>query len=932
MQNTDLRELFAKTVHPDAEKRRYAEEHLLMYQKQPEFILSLPTTYMKDSDFTIRKVASVYFRNSVIGEWNTPAFLSAKKQLIPNIIGLIRQCDRCAFPVYVEVLRHIIEKEELSEWNIVFTQAVSLLGSDNVSDVLIALITYQEILKAERMKYVNSDTLTFIFDNSGKLFLERFQFFLEQQNYALSKMFMKIIAQACDYYAIPRFFVSLEVYAFVYNISKRIIETKEVKNNDFYGMKKWASYFLYKATVKAIKKFYKDSHVIDYVLEQQRFTSLYNTFKTIIFTCSGKENEKILKNATEYLVLLVGESERYWAMIRPDIYALVSNFIFPLQVYNDDLEDDPKDYLRRKYNYYSNDLNTSAVNLFIQIVKRVRREQNTFDEIYKYLICIFDNYMADPNPVNASNKYAALNLFANISQYLTNLKGAELGTIISKYVFTDLNSKYLFLRSQACFTLQFFEGDIIKDNSIITALDMIMNLLKSDNEALQVDAALSSSFFFSNMLVDQKFRRIIPELLHALITLSTTNDLEALSDVLESIIRSYPEEVSVFAPKLVSGLSTLSMAHLNNDNGDKIMLISGYFRTICGLVISMHNKKELLSEMYKYSYELILYILSHKKSDFYPETLDLMVNFLWGLKVVDQSMWKILEMVLAINKDELCNVREEFANLIDNYISYGRENFLVGNFLVSLDTQLVGLCMLDDGYFFSDDHSCACRIIESLLLNLGSILLQRDPARIEYYIDMVLKNYDHFEEDSFSIIFAWEIVMNCFINNPLETLAVLKRKNLIAMMITDIYKNRERFNRVHDKKLCLFFIGELLKLREDIIPELNMSELISFFYAVLSTLPKAIEKRKKLQNEELSEEEEEEYEEDDEYNSSDYLPEELEEDICFETPLDNFDVFMYLGGVLSQMQSGTVGYKLWSNMTPEQQNGVNKVITTNKMK
>jgi hypothetical protein len=149
-----------------------------------------------------------------------------------------------------------------------------------------------------------------------------------------------------------------------------------------------------------------------------------------------------------------------------------------------------------------------------------------------------------------------------------------------------------------------------------------------------------------------------------------------------------------------------------------------------------------------------------------------------------------------------------------------------------------------------------------------------------------------------------------------------------------LFENRARFVRVHDKKIGILFVGELMKLPESSLEkEVKVENLIGFFISVLSSLPKAIEKRNKMKLEEDREESEVESESS-EYteNADDVYGDDLEEDIYFETPLDCFDPFGYIYGVLSSSLQGSYGGKMVNFMDESQKNRVSGIISVEQPK
>jgi hypothetical protein len=466
------------------------------------------------------------------------------------------------------------------------------------------------------------------------------------------------------------------------------------------------------------------------------------------------------------------------------------------------------------------------------------------------------------------------------------------------------------------------------------ALNGVYDLFKSNDQVLKVDAVLSVIFFFSNDLVQEGFKMIIPELVHTLLVLGNNNDLEAITDVLEGIIQRYSSEVANFAPKLVSALCSLILTLLNNDGdaGEKMLLIAGFMRTMCGLISSMEGKSNVVLEMYYNSYEMLIYVFKERKSDFYAEVFDIVISYLWTLKTVDQSMWNIFTLVVNIEKDDLCTIVDEMASLLDNFISFGGEQVLSNQvYLNGIESFIRSVCIPEDDYFFDEDHISGCRIIESLLLNLGNSLMEQDQGKILFFIEMALNNYAQIESESFVMVYSLNVVMNCFILHPLETMGVLSQRQFLGRFFDDLYFNRLKFLRVHDKKICTLFVGELMKLPfSSLRGEVDVEKITIFFSSIFTSLPKAIEKRNKLKLREAEGKEASSESSGMDYdsNASDIVEDRLDEDIYFETPLDYFDPFKYISSILSSPVQSSFGVKMLDAMNEDQKRNISEIVAS----
>ena len=342
-------------------------------------------------------------------------------------------------------------------------------------------------------------------------------------------------------------------------------------------------------------------------------------------------------------------------------------------------------------------------------------------------------------------------------------------------------------------------------------------------------------FFLSSDMAQPRFKPLIPEIVQVLISLNNRYNLESLSDILESIVNNYPEEISHFAPKLTEALTALVMQHLSDYNDEKVMLVAGYLRTMSGMISSITDAS-VLAEMFKFSFNLIVSIFKEEKSDFYQEAIDMMVSYLYNMKFINDSMWHIFRIILQADEKELSSSIDEVTNLIDNYISFGKESILAEEYFALVVRFIESVCLVDQDNFFDDDHNCGCKIMESLLLNNGSLVCEK----LELFVGYAIYNKSFFERSSSSWVYSLNVIMHCFVVNPMLTVQILQKKNFYNEFVDSLSENIGTFGRVHDKKTVLLFVGVLCGQPA---LDIDYKKVAKVLVATLKTLPDAINRR-----------------------------------------------------------------------------------------
>ncbi|KAF9764135.1 putative importin [Nosema granulosis] len=931
--NSEMKEIFKNTIDPNESVRKRSEEQLNKFQKDPNILLQLPQTLMKDKDPIIKNTSSLFFKNAVIAEWSNEYFQQTRFYIINNMHNYYADVDGVTLVAFNSILIHIYNTEKMDVIVPFLKNNIALLKSGNPHQVGIVLNILEMIFSAEKIKYNLEHILELIFNTEGQTILTMLHEFIGQSNYKSAKIIMKILAKSYNYYAIPDFLCRVEIFSYIINISVEIL--KLPNNNDEYYMKtkKWTSFFLNKASNKGVKKFFKKTELSEFITEASRFSYIYDVFikQLKMEHNDSPKAEPIKVNTTEFLTLCASNKTAY-VYLEKDIVYLITDYIMSLNELNEEEEDcfeyNSEKYLRDKYHYFNYTLRNDASTLFCEIVKNLKHNVNAMNWLLDFFVQIFEAYKNNPSKENLRKKYGCLFLLSNIVHTIFRHDKEKFEYILNMYIFPDIKSNSPILRSQSCYFLSFVEEEVTPGNYLFEALDATIQALRQEHDAIKVDATLAINFFISNPSVSDRFKSYIPEVVQSILTLSSSHDIEPLTFLLDSIMQNYPNDISKFAPGLVSSLGSLIISHLSsneNEGDDRLMVISGFLRSVESIVMSMEDSGPLIMEVYNNFYNVLYYIFSEKKADFFQEALDLTNGFLFSLKRIEKSMCQLFGIILALPRDEIMIYPTEIADVIDNFVSFGVDIVLDPTVLSNIYNIITIYCLADDDNFYDEDFISGCKIIETLLLNVGEKLLALDPQRLAFFINTVIENICRLEEDSVALIYALEVIMHCYYLNPHDTACIMINKQYISRFFGTVFAKKKEFVRVHDKKICIRFLGKLFSADQASMKGyFDISQLVSFFASVLCTLPAAIETRNRLKKQD------EESDEDEDYNydaSDDYM--ELEEDIYHSTVLDQFNPFSYIANIFTNTPQNSVAALVMRNMSNDQMRAINEVFNNN---
>lgn len=930
----ETRQIFSQTISSDINRRRSAEATLGELEGQPGFVMSLPETCMSDSDPIIKRASTIYFKNTIIKQWSNREFEEVRRYLMENILDLFLGGDEITRVSYDAILVHMFNTEKLESLNGLFQKAGGFMKTSDMNHMFTALNMYERVFDAEKIKYNLEQVLEVVFSTAGNSILEKMHGILEAKNYGIARIGMVVLAKSYCYYSIPDFLSGVGVFSYVFNLALQVMSLKNMEDEGFLETKKWAAYFMYKSCSKGVKKFYKNNELSEYVRDPYRFQTVYSTFMMMIQERTEYTVE-IELYAVDFLVLLTSDPE-FFRYMEPDLSYLISGYILPQYSLSGEEEDDFENaadkFLREKYNFFGNDLRGSLNTLFCEIVTRVRQKQEVLHGIANYLISILNAWRENPTHENVRAAYGALFLVASVKTTLIKKMKNVFEHVVSGYVLPSLRGNSLILRSQACYFLSLIDDNLsIGGGQIYEALEDVHNLMKSNHSVLKVEATLAMSFFLSNENVSRRFKPLIPETVESILSLSNVYDIEPLSVLLDSVIEHYPEEISNYAPELVGSISKIVFSHLMGDAAgepeeNRLMVISGFLRSMENLVLSLSHGSPVLKQTYMNTYDVLMYILREAKSDFYQEVLDIFNSYVFMMKEIEGSMWGLFQMVLRLPSDELTVYSSEVADLIDNFVTYGKTSIIESEMVGDIYSIISKLCLCNEENFFDDDFISGCRIIESMILNIGGELLNKDPARLSFFLSVAISGRRMIDESGPGIIYVVELVMNCFILKPKETIQILQEQDYLHEFFESLFEHKNKLKRVHDKKICTLFLGTVCRLQEGEIPGLDVQKLNRTLVLTITSLPSAIKLRNQMKDNDSvagssSADSNEEYD-----ASDDGYMDMLEEDIYFETALDHFEPFGYISSILSSPAPGSYANRMISIMTDQQKESVAAVL------
>ncbi|KAI5172508.1 importin-7 [Nematocida sp. LUAm3] len=895
---TNLRECVAMTLQPEIETKRVGETHLEQLSKAPGFLENLLHLSCSDKESGVRLVSSVYFRRYLEKFWSSEGF--SKAEVIQSFPSFLLSSSREAERQMYSALDFVLKEETAESWMPIIHAAEELIANEREEAFTTGLKILNRIVVAFVDGYKSEKAFTSVLDRAGGKLLEIGTQATALAKYPISALVLKILAHSCESYIIPNLFNDQQMLQKIIGLadicSAPILECP--------SMTKWA-FKLMNNLMKKTKVTKKKASVLEPITRPEVVKALYHRSHEVLRLYKENEcSEKVEREALNMIKLLVGKDSG-WELIKPDCPSLISAYILPSVAFDSELEDvweeSQIEFLRQQETQYYHSKQTVASELFMEICKKSKDTPDLLNVLFSVVLREISIYTTQPTEEHANIRYGGLSLFKKAGKH------AYKNDSIYGMVLEDLRAPHARVKYMAFSTLQ----DLIYHKQPpFSVLEPFMAGVASTDIAVIVESVLCLPSLLEIPSMKESLTPHVTSFIRLILDLSNRVQIEALSGALEDVILICPEQAFAIAPAIAQAISVSILQLLReeeeHDVDEKYSVIDGYIRTIVTLVDSLEGSPQSIIAVISSVKPMILEV-AEKHEDFFSEILPLIVSSSYALKNVD-SMYDILEKILKMDIGDLSLYTGEISGVLDNFLSYGKQGMLryIGDILRILNGLL-------EGYSSEYDFPYICRIMESMILNIYSLLGEQGPAILQSLLKMILSNKESLRIPS-GLISGIEVILCAFIACPRVTLLWLIESQELSFVVKSISENYKKFERVHDLKLLLLFSGMLLQENPSNIPaEIHAELLIALFHHAVTLFPGALAKREALQNGE------EEY--DEEYYDQEYF----EEDPTYQTPLDSIDPYAY-GTQILQSPNGSVFSQIWMHLSEQKREEIQEVL------
>ncbi|KAF0457185.1 ARM repeat-containing protein [Gigaspora margarita] len=993
MDSHNVYQLFSATFDSDRNVQKQAEIQLKQVEASAGFIpILLQILASQDSNIETKQAVAIYLKNRIRSSWVTDITTGVnhnhvsinpqdRDEFKKNILHILLTAPNAVRIQLLDPLSRVLDNDYPDKWPNYLSQVDALLTSNDPRTAYIGLLALQQVVKVYQWKSTEQRApLAEIIQRTFAIILQMGQGLLNEINVDAAEMLRiinKIYSSAIQYdlsealqdnnSIVPwvTFFQHLIEKDIPEEIIPNIIEDRQ--RFIWFRSQRWACQNLNRlfqrygnpAQLVASSTVYTTfaEHFIRHFGPQILHSYLRKTEKWI-----KKEiwlSDKILFYFSEFYRDAITHKIT-WQIIKPYSMTLVSEYIFPQLCFSDEDEqlwtEDPVDYIHKKMDPLEdfNSHTAAAVSFLMDLAKL--RKKYTFMGIMEFINTILTTYQNAPiDAKNPRHKDGALKMIGCLSDMVMRKKSgvAHLmeGFLIT-HVFSEFQSPYPFLRARACdMIIKFDRLDFEQESNLATAFQGITNCMRDEELPVKVQACLALQSMIRHETVRVALIPNIPMVMQQLLDLTNQIDTDTLANVMEDFVEVFSKELSPFAIQLCEQLRNAFLRIMQDyqnapavsgsediydpsyDNCDKTMAAAGVLKTITTLILSLESTPEILAQLENALLPIITYTLENTITDLYDDIFDIIDSCTYSTKQISPTMWGIFDLIYKTFKgdDKISGIDyiEEMLPSLDNYISYGTGVFVQNADLQARIYDVIETVMNSDRINESE-RTCACKLIESVLLNCRGY--------VDQYVGPFLVLGCRYLTDLPSIttlpfkIYCIEIVINCLYYNPILTLRNLEERGFTQAFFSIWFEHIDKFKRVHDKKLVIVALCSLLEIPFEQLPptlQAGWTQVLDGILTVFKSLPIAEENRENLEksfDEEDSDDEDEleslekAYGEDDSVDNDDenvvdedtqYLEflaqeaaknnpdddeneheEEMEEEVMFESPLDKVDVYI----------------------------------------
>lgn len=904
MDPNSVYQLFVATYHPDPNVHKQAELTIRNIEGQNGFLTTvLHILSNQEAELGARQAAAIYFKNRISKAWDPPKGAIAVSPIEQSERVVIKQellqvMTKAPQAVKVQLtasLNAILTTDFPEQWPDLLHQLQSALTSQDLETVYVSLVSLRELIKVyqwraqdKREPLIQAVKLLFptvqtvvskLVHQQTDEAAEMIKLALKSYHAAIQSDFPVCLQDPASLVAWGTLFLQL--------VEKKVdndtsLDAEDRERLAWWKTKKWAYHCLNRIFSRYGNPTLLASNNTKYMGFAKTFVVnfapdiLHAYLKQVDLWVQHEIwlSHKCTALIAAFLTDCI-KNKTMWQLVKPHAQSLIAYFVFPQMCFSDSdaqlWSEDPVEFVHKRIDpledFHSPHMHAS--NLLIDMARHRRKQ--TFMHILTFTNELLTKYLeTSPEQRNGKEKDGALNIVGCLSNEILEKQAVAsmMEPFFVTHVFPEFDSPFPFLRARACNITQQFSGfDFAGDENMSTLYNKLLGCLKDNELPVKVHAALALQPLIRHESVRDAMIPNLPFIMQELLNLTNEIDADVLAAVMEEFVEVFAEQLVPFAVQLCTQLrdtflrimEDVSQAQkdvseedilsgsINTDGvADKTMAAMGVLKTIGTLILSLQSTPEMLQQLETVLHPVISYTLENSIIDLYDEIFEIIDSCTFSAKTISEPMWNVLALIYKTFKSSAMDFMEEMLPCLDNYISYGSQVFCTSQDHQAMMYDIIETVMNNDRVGESD-RVCACKLIESLLLNCRGHMDSYIPSFLNLAFQFIFANSMKSVEFK---VHCLEVVINSLYYNPSLTMRILEENHWVKGFFGLWFQHLNKFSRVHDKKLVIAALCAILETPFDQMPgslHEGWPSLLDTILACFQTLPKAIENREQME-------------------------------------------------------------------------------------
>lgn len=857
-----------QTMVADAKLIKDAEIKLFEFQKESGFTSLLLNVVSNDSiPLNIRMSSAIYFKNKIQRSWINYDYekkhISAddikpeeqqviKENIVKIIVGNVE--NNHIRPHLTEAINIILMRSK--NWELT-ASVTELLNSGKHAYIYAGLLILFEICKVHRYDMCdNRESIDNLIDGVFPIVENLLSQLVNETDYKSSEL-LYLILKSFKYACLnnyPRYFNSVEklnswiqLHLFICSkpLPKEVMELdpadrsldKRVKVNKWgYGNLNRFIHRYSKTTKHVTEQFVSNSftNIIPRVL-QEYFNIIQSWSQSSLWL-----SDSSLYHLIQFLEKCMVMDELY-PLIEQHLDAIIKNLIFTCLCADAQaaelFEIDPEDYTRRYFDFNKEGSTADVASTdFIFVVGHRRPEQLV--TVIPYVNDIFNQFNQNSDDINIAYKQeGAMRTISSLFSFFEN-ETSDLEGIFTHYIINLLSqTKYPFLVARALETVANYQGEFQDMNTLSKIYELTYeHLIKTDILPIQVEAADAlKTLIISNPNIHSHITSQVPGIMEKLLKLSKEFEIDIISEVMESFVERFADELTPFAKDLARNLAEQylrlgqGMIESGNDTygtGDQDQELQGssLLQTMTTMVMSM-NKVSLADEFIP----VCKFIVHNAQIIFITEAVDLMDALALSSRTLfgrlSPEIWDMFSDVLESFQMYAMDYFESYNVFFETIVLFG---FPHDQTYVEVFLQILAVKLTSDIEY---DIENVLNLLQMYSLSMKDIPLFAEALRAA--------SNEEIEVDEKQIV---KLFMANLISKPIETLQICEIEGQSLKIMSKWFD--VKLNSVFAIKLEIIAILSLFKLGNIPGPIVGfVDQLSNKLVTSLEQLPKAIRNR-----------------------------------------------------------------------------------------